>query len=284
MCNTLEVFGANLYAGFFASSTGAGLGLYRSAPDPISWSQIADLGTGTSSQITLIKAVGSVTPRLFVATWSGSAYTLSHSATGDSTDYIVISGSDWGTPPQADLPIIDVDSNDSYYWVVVGNAVYRDDVPAGLGTLAVLPAPSSGTATYGSVFLASTGTLYLSGGNGLLHSSIDGGANWFSSAVVLDDKDNPVPFAGFALPTSDTTNAVYVGTKTYGYYRIPGGVVTGTPVRSPAYNISALYNGAINCLLYDGSVSPARLFLCTSSTGLWRGDHVSGSEWSWKQE
>ena len=278
MCNTLEVFAGQIYAGFYDKSIGAGLGLYRSAPDPISWNL---LGTGTSSQITLIKAVGSAPPRLFVATWSGSAYTLSHSTTGDDGDFTTVS---WGTAPQADLPIIDVDSNDSYYWVVVGNAVYRDDLLAGLGTLAVLPAPSSGTATYGGVFLASTGTLYLSGGNGLLHSSIDGGGTWSSSAVVLDDKDNPVPFAGFALPASDAL-AVYVGTRGFGYYRIPAGDVTGSSgalVRSPAYNISALYNGAINCLLYDAGQS--RLLLGTAGSGLWRGDHVSGSEWLWKQE
>jgi hypothetical protein len=31
-------------------------------------------------------------------------------------------------------------------------------------------------------------------------------------------------------------------------------------------------------------MSPNRLFLCTAGDGLWRGEYVSGSDWSWKQE
>ncbi len=277
MCNTLEVFGTDIYAGFFDRISGAGLGLW-SAPGtvPVVWSLVLD-PLVNDEEIVMIRNVGG---ELFVSTRASNVNALCHSTDGIGFTAITT----WNVVPNTDISILDA-AQDSFsnYWVIVGPHLYHDTA-GNFSFIQYTGLDSDGTA-FGGIFNNSgNSTLYVSAGNGTLFSTADGGGTWSSSAVVLDDKDNPVPFAGFALPTSDTTNAVYVGTKTYGYYRIPGGVVTGTPVRSPAYNISALYNGAINCLLYDGSVSPARLFLCTSSTGLWRGDHVSGSEWSWKQE
>jgi hypothetical protein len=285
MCNTLEVLGTDIYAGFFDRISGAGLGLW-SAPGtvPVVWTEVAD-GDVNNVEIVMIRDVGG---ELFVSTRASNVNALCH---GDGTSFSAVS---WevANPPPADIPITDVarDPIGPNYWVAVGPYLYRDTGADFLGTFdrynesgAITDAPvSGGSNTFGGLF-TSVNTLYVAANNGMLFSTADGGGTWASSALIEVD-DDPVPFTAFAEPTLSDGGAVYVGTKTYGYYRIPGGVVTGTPVRSPAYNISALYNGAINCLLYDGSVSPARLFLCTSSTGLWRGDHVSGSEWSWKQE
>jgi hypothetical protein len=278
LCNNVEVFSGQIYAGF---ATGSGQGLYRSAPDPISWSQIADLGLGSGPQVTLLKAAGG---RLFAATatWSGTTFTyaLSHSLSGDSGGYLVISGAGWGaTPPNADLPIIDIASDNNFYWVVIGNSVYRDDGAAGVGAFSKLTTPSSGTASFGGVFYNAP-TLYLSAGNGLLHSSSDDGDTWPNSSAAIEVSDDPVPFTAFGQIVIGSD--IYVGTQGYGYYRIPGGDVTATPVRSPSYNISSLYNGALNCLFYD--LAQSRLFLCTSGAGLWRGDYIDGTYWSWKQE
>ena len=189
LCNNVEVFDSQIYAGF---ATGSGQGLYRSVPDPISWNQIADLGAGSYPQITLIKATTAGTPTLFVATWSGTAYSLSYSTTGNSGSYSVVSGAGWGaTPPNDDQPIIDVASDGSFYWVVIGNSVYRDDGGVGVGAFDKLTTPSSGSATYGGVLLV-PGTLHLSAGNGLLHSSVNNGDAWTSSSVIENDKGDPV--------------------------------------------------------------------------------------------
>jgi hypothetical protein len=284
MCNTLEVFGLNVYAGFFASSNGAGLGLWRADPTvlPIVWTEVLDPGVN-DVEIIMIRAVGA---RLFVSTRSGNVNALFSSPDGAAFTGVIW---DLVNPPATDVPITDVaqDSSGSNYWVTVGPLLYMDtagdlssfDRYAGY-TGQPAGRPGAGTKTFGGLFETS-GTLYVSAGNGLLFSTANGGGIWAATPVAIEVSDDPVPFTAFAAPTIDT-GAVYVGTQGYGYYRIPGGVVTGTPVRSPAYNISALYNGAINCLLYDAGQS--RLFLGTAGSGLWRGDHVSGSEWLWKQE
>lgn len=98
-----------------------------------------------------------------------------------------------------------------------------------------------------------------------------------------------VHFTSFVLPAIDNSpaNTVYVGTQGQGYFRIPGGDVTGgagTLTREPSYNITALYTGALNHLFYDGGTLPQRLFLCTNGSGLWRGEYAGSGIWTWKQE
>jgi hypothetical protein len=280
MCNTLEVFAGQVYAGFYNIGTGAGLGLW-SAPGtvPVVWTEVVDTDVN-DVQIVMIRAVGA---QLFVSTRTGNVNALVY---GNGTAFDPVT---WSAAPQADIPISDVaqDSFGNNYWVIVGPYLYRDtaalpgnfNVYSG-GTNAPV-SPLSGALSFGGLFDYGT-WLYVAASNGQLYRTDDGGANWSSSAVILDDNDDPISFTGFASPDPSDPGAVYVGTRGFGYYRIPGGVVTGTPVRSPAYNISALYNGAINCLLYDAGQS--RLLLGTAGSGLWRGDHVSGSEWLWKQE
>jgi hypothetical protein len=290
LCNYIEAFSGELYAGF---ATGAGAGLYRSAPDPISWTKIADLGTAAGyTQVTMLKATAAGTPTLFVATWNGSDYALSYSTSGASGSYTLAGGTAWPAP--VSVPIIDVESDGSYYWVIVGNSLLRDTAAAGVGSFDTTlldkdsPVPlKSGAQFYGGLLYdSSVPRLYLSAGNGYLHSSDDSGDTWDSSALQRDTEDNDaiVHFTSFVLPASDAS-AVYVGTQGQGYYRIPGGDVTGDLTRNTDYTIAALYSGALNCLFYDGLALPyPRLFLCTNADGLWRGEWVSGSTWTWRQE
>jgi len=280
MCNTLEVFAGQVYAGFYNIGTGAGLGLW-SAPGtvPVVWTEVAD-GDVNDVEIVMIRDVGG---ELFASTRASNVNALCH---GDGTNFTAVT---WDVAPGA-VPITDVaqDSALNNYWVSAGPYLYMDtggdfssfDRYNESGAITYAPV-SGGSNTFGGLFTSGT-WLYVAASNGQLYRTDDGGANWSSSAVILDDNDDPISFTGFASPDPSDPGAVYVGTRGFGYYRIPGGVVTGTPVRSPAYNISALYNGAINCLLYDAGQS--RLLLGTAGSGLWRGDHVSGSEWLWKQE
>jgi len=282
MCNTLEVFGAFIYAGFFLSSSGDGIGLWSADPTilPIVWYQEPDPDV-KGVEIVMIRTVGAGA-LLFVSTRSSNANALFYN-NGLNFDPI-----NWGaTPPPTDIPITDViiDTEASpSHWVIVGPYLYRNALAVLPGTFDRYSGTPSAIRTFGGLF-ETGGTVYVSSDNGQLFSTPDGGTSWAKTpSAILDDTDDPIPFASFTLPASDAL-AVYVGTRGNGYYRIPGGDVTGssgTPVRSPAYNISALYNGAINCLLYDAGQS--RLFLGTAGSGLWRGDHVSGSEWLWKQE
>lgn len=285
VCNAVETFGIYIYASF---ATGAQKGLYRSLPDPISWAKVADLGTAAGyTQVTMLKATTAGTPTLFAATWNGTDYALSYSTSGDSSSYTLASGAVWPAP--VSVPIIDVESDGSYYWAIVGNSLLRDTPAAGVGAFDTqLAPPPSGTQFYGGLLYkaALPATLYLSAGNGYVHSSVDSGDNWDSSALQRDSEDNDIiiHFTSLVLPAVDT-DAVYVGSRGQGYYRIPGGDVTAAFERNTEYSITALYSGALNCLFYDGAVVPQRLYLCTNSDGLWRGEWVAASStWSWRQE
>lgn len=279
LCNTLELFGGQLYAGF-VSTGGTGLGLYRfdpdPYPDPVVWEQITDaVDFGASPQLTLLKAAGG---ELFAAVFSGAAYKLTRSASGDTDTFAEVS---WLSVPAAAQPVVDVASNGTgTFWAIVGAKLYRDtgggfDLPA---------TTTSASRAYGGLFWSSGGTLYLASDNGRLYSSIDDGATWTSSAAILDDDEDPVPFTCFVAPAV-AVGDLYAGSRGCGYYRIPGGDVTALAdsMRRPSYTISLLYNGAVNTMLYDGATVPESLLIGTSGAGLWRGDWT-GSDWLWKQE
>jgi hypothetical protein len=104
-------------------------------------------------------------------------------------------------------------------------------------------------------------------------------ATWSSESVT----DSP-SFTKFVDldPVVGINGDIFVGTEGSGYFRLIGGDQTNWQ-RRPDYNISALYNGAINCLFLDTSVTPEALFAGTMNAGLWRADYISG-EWLWVQE
>ena len=293
MCNTLEVFGTQIYAGFYNSSNGTGYGLYTAslAALPLSWG--APVVAMQDTEITLLKTVGT---QLFVATNANGSNENALYYSADGTAFTAVN---WGgSPPSADIGFIDVAQATSglSYWILVGAYLYQSTALAGpfavySGGADPRPvSPLSGLPASGG--LVDDGTaLYVSAGGGYLYRTADGGINWTKSSIIRDDKDNPVhftSFVSFVAPITSDTGAVYVGTQGQGYHRIPGGDVTGatgTLTREPtSYSITALYDGAINFFFYDGAVSPANLFLCTNRSGLWRGDYASGSTWTWKQE
>ncbi len=291
LCNTLELFGGNLYAGFFDTTSGVGRGLWRADPTSfnpaftpnIAWVQLTDANVTDGKEIIMIRAVGAL---LFVSTRASNANAL---CTGDGTTFSPVT---WAVAPPTDIPITDAaqDSFASNNWVIVGPRLYRDTA-GNLNFAQFVSTPDAGVTTFGRMFdnaavaplLAQTTRFFISASNGRLFSTADGGATWDASSALEVDGD-AVPFTVFAQPVVDATGAVYVGTKGYGYYRMPGGVVTATLVRSPDYNISQLYSGAINDFLFDGSTIPERLFLATGRYGLWRGDFAGGRSWTWRQE
>jgi hypothetical protein len=283
MCNTLEVLGTQIYAGFINGGPSlSDYGLYSAslATLPLAWAPVSAF---QDIQIALLKNVGG---QLFVATYTGSVNALYY---GDGTTFTAVT---WATAPAADLSFTDVAqaSADSSYWVLVGGYLYQSAAlpgdfalyTVGAGSPPVSPLSPFDSPTSGGLF--DDGTLYVAGGNGYLYSTANGGTDWVKSAQMLDDKKDPIHFtSSFVLPASDA-GAVYVGTQGQGYRRVPGGDVTGGAgdlTREPtSYSITALYNGAINFLFYD---APS-LFVCTNRSGLWRGDSAGGSVWTWKQE
>jgi hypothetical protein len=287
MCNTLELFSGAIHAGFYNSSTGAGYGLYT-APQalPLNWTIAAETDA-QNVQITLLKDVGG---QLFVATNTGAnVNTLYY---GNSTALTAVSV----PTPATDIAFIDVAqaSFDSSYWVLAGPYLYQSAAPLP-GTFTeypgTAPAPDSPLSGYpaapvsGGLFDDGS-ALYVSAGNGRLYRTADGGTTWtWTTTAFKDDSgDNTTRFTAFAAPGADV-GAVYVGTQSQGYRRIPSGDVTGTAgtlTREPAFNITALYNGSLNFLFYDAA--NLRLLLGTNGSGLWRGDHAGGSTWTWKQE
>ena len=104
-------------------------------------------------------------------------------------------------------------------------------------------------------------------------------ATWSSESVT--DAPSFTKFVDLD-PVVGINNDIFVGTEGTGYYELAGGTLT-SPQRRPKYNISALYNGVINSLFLDTSVTPEALFACTYGAGLWRADYIGG-EWLWVQE
>ena len=289
MCNTLEILGTQIYAGFYNYSTGTGYGLYTAALGalPLAWTEVTT--EPDDVEITLLKTVGG---QLFTATNtnSGNVNALYY---GDGTAFTAVT---WTSAPAADIGFIDVAQAafDGSYWVLVGAYLYQSAALPGPftlysgGTGSPPASPLSGPPTSGGLFHDGT-ALYVSAGNGHLYCKADGGTNWTRTVTAfLDDKkDFATRFTSFAAPAADA-GTVYVGTQGQGYFRIPGGDVTGvtgTLTREPSYNITALYTGALNQLFYDDDgVSPQRLFLCTNGSGLWRGEYAGSGIWTWKQE
>jgi hypothetical protein len=284
MCNTLELFGGFLYAGFFNYSSGAGYGLYRAdaATLPLAWNPVADTDV-QDIEITLLKAVGG---DLFVATNTNAGNTNALWY-GDGTSFTAVSV----PTPAADVAFLDVaQAPDTSYWVLAGRYLYESGAAAGPFALysdADPDAPVSPLSDHppsGGLFSSGT-SLYVSAGGGYLYR-LDTG-DWTRSSRIEDDNGDPVRFTGFITPAIDA-GAVYAGTQGQGYYRIEGGDVTGAVntliTHEPSYNIADLYYGAVNFFYYDAAAIPPRLIICTNRAGLWRGDHAGGSTWTWKQE
>jgi hypothetical protein len=208
---------------------------------------------------------------LFASTLSAGTYGLYHSSSLPAFTATNL------TATTTSGPISDIAFDSTNYWVSVGSELYSGT--AALSDFAAYTGVDKPTTVraFGGLFRSSGGTLYLAA-DGRFYTNA--GAGWSSSlAVTVDSKK--VQFTHFVeisappLATAD----VYAGTKGYGYY------VTSSLARSPSYTISALFDGAILSMLFDGDSDPLHpvLLLGTYSSGLWRGDWV-GSTWVWKQE
>jgi len=272
LCNTVEIFGGNLYAGFFTIG-GTGLGLYRTDPASISWDNTAFDADVQNIQIGLIKAVGG---NLYVTTaeQNGAVYDYYLYESPDGTSYTLNDISFDGLSP-INLPIIDVEDDTTDFWVVAGPYLYRESGPlaATLQNAPGDPVGGGGKPLGGLLYSTNLSQLYASGKDGKLW--MWDGLVWGSGSV------SDVRFTGFVNVDPVTNNDdIFVGTEESGYYRLIGGDQTNYE-RRPEYNISDLYNGAINCLLLDAAESA--LFAGTMNAGLWRADYIGG-EWLWVQE
>ncbi|OHD70042.1 MAG: hypothetical protein A2V99_07685 [Spirochaetes bacterium RBG_16_67_19] len=284
MCNTLEILGTDIYAGFYDNTDGSGYGLWTSpaASFPI-WTEV--MTEPNDVEITLLKNVGG---QLFVGT-------NANDGTGNALYYgngAVFTLVDWAVDPPVEVGFLDVAQATigGSYWILVGGSLYQNAAIGGAFTVYSAGAgsppvsPLSGPPVSGGLFDDGV-ALYVSAGNGHLYRTDDGGTNWTKTTTAIPnvDGESTARFTAFAAPGADV-GAIYVGTQSQGYYRIAdGNVDVPTDItRQPAYNITALYSGSLNCLFYDAV--NLRLFLGTNGSGLWRGDYASGYVWTWKQE
>ena len=295
LCNTVEVFGspAWMYVGFISKS-GTGLGLWRIDPAALGsgWQEITDAAVN-DMQIIMLRSLNDGTDRLYVSTKSGSTDSLFHSTNGTAFTSVTINN-----PPATPTPITDVAWNGVNYWAVLGPTLYWDNV-GGLTSLEpyIGGTPAANHRLGALHYSATLGRLFVGSDNGISYSW--NGAAWTeSSPQKVDDKE--VRFTAIAEVTVTTTpppispNDIYWGTGGSGFYFFADGLVDAPPARSPAFTVSALYNGAVNSMLYDGAVTPQKpyenLFIGTSGAGLWRGDWVlvdpdkNKWDWQWKQE
>jgi len=268
LCNTIEIFGGDLYAGFFTKG-GTGLGVYYADdPDNISWQQVPDVNV-QDIQINFVKQAGT----LFFVSRAGGSSDFSFWYSSDPLTVPFTESTSVDFPPTGSIPITDVAYDGADFWVTAGPWLYRGAV----GTLAeVAGGPTNpGVKPFGGLLY--TTVLYVSTKGGELWSY--NGVTWSSESVT----DSP-SFTKFVDldPVVGINGDIFVGTEGSGYFRLIGGDQTNYE-RRPDYNISALYNGAINCLFLDTSVTPEALFAGTMNAGLWRADYISG-EWLWVQE
>lgn len=278
LCNSVEIFAGQIVAGFVREN-GTGLGLWQSSPSPISWTAISNANiNAVGVQIVMLKAVGT---NLFISTLNGGNYDLYYTI-----NLSAFSNANWVNRSTSYGPISDVADDGTIgtsYWVTQGPYLYQDTDDTTPDAFVEYPGadkPASEGKPFGGLFYSAANTaLYLSSGNGKLFSW--NGSSWTASdQLKIDSK--VVPFSAFLELPGGPPSDMIVGSKGYGYFQMPGGSITTSGlVRSPSYNISALYNGAINSFFLDAALN--QLFACTSGAGLWRADYVSGA-WQWKQE
>jgi hypothetical protein len=284
LCNTLGVFTPVLneyvYAGFF-SIDGDGLGAWYWDQSSTTWSQVSDSNghLQNDDQIIMIKTIDT---NIFIsvaiyddASETYKDYDLYYSSDGTAFEEarFNLTSDDTITVPITDIAWDGVNT----FWVIAGPYLYEDtDGLASLDLTIVSGGPTNpGTKPFGGLLY--TTVLYVSTKGGELWSY--NGA-WTGPTQIAVDGDD-VRFTRFVDVSSVTgNNDIFVGTEGSGYFRLIGGDQTNYE-RRPEYNISALYNGAINSFYLDTAESA--LFACTFGAGLWRADYIGG-EWLWVQE
>jgi hypothetical protein len=272
LCTNIEIFdpgtGALLLAAYMRADN-TGLGLWQRSVSGGSWSRANGGDLAANVNIGVLKNVSGT---LFVSTLEGSTYHLYYT-----TQLTFPVFSDTGlTATMASGPINDVALDGlGNYWVSVGKTLWSGTSPAFIFTQDAL----STTSGYlkGLYYSSATTTLYLAG-FGHFYKKIDGGG-WTASSRVTDDDNNNIQFTCFAELSALFGGDIYAGTKLNGYY------FTDTLKRAPHETITALYDGGILSMLFDGS----SLFLGTYGSGLWRRSYQAGETdeeklKNWKQE
>jgi len=259
LCTNVEIFSGQLVAAFLLpDDTGA---LYYSTVSPISWNPVSGLPAG--AQIGLLRNIGT---ELFVSTLSGGTYNL-YDYTNITIPTVTTTNL---TATMTTGPISDVALAGTTYWATVGSTLYSS---ADIFNTFAADSTVSTNGAFDGLFLSSGGTLYLAA-DGKFYTNP--GTGWVASSSITVE-GNSVQFTTFVETSGLPGSHVYAGTGGYGYYD------TSTLERLPFYTISALYDGAILSMLYDGSGATPVLLLGTYNSGLWRGDW-DGANWQWKQE
>lgn len=269
LCNTIEVFGGNLYAGFFTEG-GTGLGVYYTDPDTISWSKVPDANV-QDVEIGFVKQAGPLGSELFFVCREGgsSDYSLWYSDDPLSTPFAESTSTDFPPTPTGYVSITDIVYDGAVYWVIAGPYLYSG---AEDNLLEVAGGPTNPrSSSFGG--LLDSPVVYVSTKDGELWSY--NGA-WTGPSTVSEDGDD-VQFTGF-IDVTGISGDILVGSQGTGYFRLIGGDVNNTE-RFKEYNVSALYSGTINGFFLDGTT----LFARTIGNGLWRAGYT-GTEWEWKQE
>ena len=261
LCNMIEFVPGppeTLYAGFFELD-GTPRGVWSSSPTPpIDWTQEGG-GLPNDAQAVLLKVVNSV---LFAAILKGTACTLYHNDTGAPGAWAKAAIS---LSPSVTITDIAWNSSTTAYWLTAGNKLYTSADADWIFT----EAGSQPTSDMLAGIIYNGTNLYVASKGGRVYSSADGSA-WNPSAKV-EASGKTVPFTEFAQVGTD----LWVGSEGYGYFLLSDGGLAGLEnSRSPNYNISDLYNGAILSFLVDGT----SVFACTAGAGLWRTDD-DGSTW-----
>jgi hypothetical protein len=283
-CDTLGEFtpvNDLVYAGFYADN-GDGLGLWSWDQGTTSWSGTQITAAGTLEANDQIHMIEKVNSNLFVSVGkynSGSgtydSYDLYYSADGTNfTDVDFNAGADL----TISVPVTDIAwDGANTYWVVAGRYLYEDTdgLPMDLDLVPAGGPTNPDSHAFGGV-LYSGGSFYVSSTGGQLWSY---NGTWTGpESVTVSEK--LVRFTRFVEDT--VLGDILVGTQGTGYFRLIGGDITNWQ-RFQEYNISGVYNGAINSFLLDTVPATDVLFACTFGDGLWRADHSAG-EWIWLQE
>jgi hypothetical protein len=282
LCTALVTspFGSNdtLFGGFLAPESN--LGLYESGASPTpagtTWTEVAD-PIVKGAQVALLKTADDGVDDWLVVV------TARHNAGENFTFGIAgFNGANWyefdtsvRVSPEDQKPFSDVIWSPTFArWLATGGTKLYMQVssPPAVDSFseAYMTGIGSGAVLNG---LFDDGTnVYVASEDGSVYYSDTYGTDWTPIAAPEISGVNP-PLTRFAGPiTVGTDQYLLVGSDGYGYYRLP--VTGGTPgalTRCPD-STDDLHTASVRNLVYDDTISPERIFACTSMAGLWRGD------------
>lgn len=252
---------SGIYASFMLSDNTFGLYRGEMAEDP-AWTAVTDTDVqGAGIQVTNLFSVNNTLfASIMINSTSHSLFYL------DGTDFIAtgIQG--------AGKPVTSVTWDNTYFWAVAGDQVYRDPAPDNFQAFSNLPETEENEYFYALYFSANNNTYYLSLNNGLVYASTDPDTDWPENSGEQIINEVNINFTVIAEIDSN----ILVGTTRKGFYQTKDGDITILE-RHEDELISDINQSSILNFYIDESENT--VFFLTIGYGLYRNTYTEADGW-----